>query len=183
MALNGDGDPGMEVASIRPPWAHDLKQSVSAKLEAMQAQINELKARLAPAADDEVNRYMGVNDLSEPPAAGGVAQPPPMPPVEVAVLVSSDKDPKVQQEGTGTAASPEPEEAEYAKVFNEMDTNNDGGIDRAEWQAQGHDDASFGHIDANHDDKIDRSEWADVERTLELQESMYLTHTSLHLSL
>ena len=103
---------------------------------------------------------MGVNDLSEPLAAGGAAQPPPMPPVEVAVLVSSDKDPKVQQEGAGTAASREPEEAEDAKVFNEMDTKNDGGIDRAEWHAQGHDDASFDRIDTNHDGKIDSAEWA-----------------------
>ena len=41
-----------------------------------------------------------------------------------------------------------------------MDTNKDGGIDRAEWHAQGHDDASFDRMDTNHDGKIDSAEWA-----------------------
>ena len=41
---------------------------MNAKLEAMQDQLDELKARLAPSADDEVNICMGANGLSERPA-------------------------------------------------------------------------------------------------------------------
>ena len=46
------------------------------------------------------------------------------------------------------------------EVFNKVDTNNDGRIDRTEWHRQGHDDATFDRIDTNHDGKINRPEWA-----------------------
>ena len=48
---------------------------MNAKLEAMQDQLDELKARPAPSADGEVNICMGANGLSEQPAVDWLEPP------------------------------------------------------------------------------------------------------------